>query len=101
MFCAPLPFILFYVIEKNKPRGSMENPDITYDECGREVPFDDFRYLERIEADPEQVANPYRSLYRGFERKWAWYKVVQLFLKLLLVCPAIFFWDNPKNAVFI
>ena len=88
-FVIPLPFLLAWLVAKNKPRGSPENPDITHDEDGIEVEFTDQIYHQRVEMDPEQAACPYRSLYKGFERKWAFYKIALMMYKLALVLPVI------------
>ena len=88
-FILPLPFMLYRVIQSNKPTGCPENPDITYDIDGEEVPFDDKTYNRLVKQDPNQAKCPYRSLYQGFERKWAYYKVVQLGFKLALALSLI------------
>ncbi|CAD7955279.1 unnamed protein product [Amoebophrya sp. A120] len=96
-FVIPLPILAFWLISKNKPQGSPENPDLTYDDDGIEVEFTDKLYHERVMTDPDQIACPYRSLYMGFERKAAWYKVAMMLFKLALVLPVIFLakkWDT-------
>eukprot|EP00928_Gymnodinium_smaydae_P028081 TRINITY_DN21514_c0_g5_i2.p1 TRINITY_DN21514_c0_g5~~TRINITY_DN21514_c0_g5_i2.p1 ORF type:complete len:1391 (-),score=224.97 TRINITY_DN21514_c0_g5_i2:203-4252(-) len=99
LFTLPFPLFLVYVIQVNKPRGSILDANVTYDVDGAEVDFDDRMYLERIESDPEQMLNPYRSLYHGFERRWAAYKVVQLVLKLVILLPAIMIASTVWRAV--
>jgi hypothetical protein len=34
------------------------------------------------------------QLYRGYERKWAFYKVAVMVFKLVLVVPVIILWDR-------
>lgn len=93
------PLACAHAIQKNKPRGSLENPDVTFDDDGTEVAFDNQRYLEQIQNDPNQLANPYRTLYKGFERKWAFYKVIQMVFKFLVVVPCLLLVSSPKNQV--
>jgi len=89
LFSLPFPIAVAYAIWRNKPRGSLENPDVTHDEDGVEVPFDDKRYLERCENDPNQISCPYNSLYRGLERRWAFYKVAVMVHKFLMAIVAV------------
>eukprot|EP00329_Picozoa_sp_Boothbay-MS584-11_P004646 46833_4 len=95
-FTIPFPLTLFEIVDRTKPRGSMDNPDVTYDVDGKEVPFDAKLYKERVENDPEQLANPFRSLYQGFERGHAEYKVVQMVFKFLLILPCVFLADQDQ-----
>ena len=95
-FTLPLPFVLFHLVQTNKPAGNPENPDIVYDVDGEQVPFDDKIYHHLIEHDPNQQKCPYRSLYQGFERRWAYYKVLQLLSKLLLAIPLILLVEEAK-----
>jgi len=88
-FSLPFPIAVAYAIWRNKPRGSLENPDVTHDEDGVEVPFDDQRYLDRCQNDPDQLSCPYNSLYRGLERQWAFYKVAVMVFKFLMVLVAV------------
>ena len=88
-FSLPFPIAVAYAIWRNKPRGSLENPDVTHDEDGIEVPFDDKRYLERCQNDPNQLSCPYNSLYRGLERQWAFYKVAVMVFKFLMALVAV------------
>ena len=57
-FVIPLPIILFRLIQKNKPTGSPENPNITYDIDGEEIPFNDKVYKQVIEQDLDQQKCP-------------------------------------------
>lgn len=99
LFAVPFPVLCIYQIQKNKPRGSLLDANVTYDADGEEVPFDDKRYNERVEGDPDQVVNPWRSLYKGFERRWAWYKVLQMVIKVLLALIAIALVDPMAQAI--
>ncbi|KAL4133984.1 hypothetical protein PRIC2_004298 [Phytophthora ramorum] len=83
-FTIPLPWLLVRVIAENRPTGSLENPLVTYDLDGEEVPFDDKVYARLVTRDSSQLRCPYRSLYAGFEQRWSYYKVLQLLVKLAL-----------------
>ncbi|KAF1323180.1 Cell differentiation protein rcd1, partial [Globisporangium splendens] len=88
-FAIPLPLLLVRAIKENRPTGSLENPLVTYDLDGEEVPFDDKVYARLIANDPAQLRCPYRSLYAGFESKWSFYKVFQLLFKVALILPLV------------
>ena len=88
-FVLPLPPFLYILVQRNKPTGSPENPDITYDVDGEEIPFDDKVYTRLVTSDPNQIACPYRSLYDGFERHWSSYKIAQMVFKFFLAVPLI------------
>jgi hypothetical protein len=47
-----------------------------------------------LATDPDQLACPYKSLYEGFPRRWACFKITMSFVKLLLVVPVIALWQN-------
>jgi len=66
VFVVPLPILLTWCVNHNKPHGSPENPDITYDEDGNEVEFTDEIYHQRVENDPEQVACPYIHISKAY-----------------------------------
>jgi hypothetical protein len=68
VFTISLPIFLHLQINLSKPTGSPENPLVTYNIDGDEVPFDDKIYTDIIENDLSQKINPFRSLYQGFER---------------------------------
>ena len=93
-FTVPLPFMLARIVSKNKPTGSLENPDVAYDVDGEEVTFDDDLYNRLVTQDPNQLKCPYRSLYKGFERKWAHYKIYGLVLKTLLAVVVVILAEN-------
>ncbi|KAG7396937.1 hypothetical protein PHYBOEH_001504 [Phytophthora boehmeriae] len=88
-FTLPLPWLLINVISENRPTGSLENPLVTYDLDGEEVPFDDKVYARLVARDPSQLRCPYRSLYAGFEQRWRYYKIFQLLVKLALVLVVV------------
>ncbi|KAF1772868.1 hypothetical protein GQ600_8731 [Phytophthora cactorum] len=62
------------VIWKNRPNGSLEDEEYTYDLDGEKVAFGDKVYTELVSSDPIQLGCPFRSLYAGFERNWSIYK---------------------------
>jgi hypothetical protein len=84
-----VPYVCRQLIDENVPVGTLENPDIRYNDDGDEVPYDDEMYQEDIKTDPDQQANPYRFLYQGYERKHRHYKVFIMMIKLLLVMIVI------------
>mmetsp|Transcript_77 Transcript_77/g.148 ORF Transcript_77/g.148 Transcript_77/m.148 type:complete len:945 (+) Transcript_77:2-2836(+) len=90
LFSIAFPALCFWLISTNKPKGSPENPNITHDDDGYEVEFTDKLYHERVMTDRDQIACPYRSLYLGFERRWAFYKIAMMLFKFFLVLPIIF-----------
>ncbi|GMF48061.1 unnamed protein product [Phytophthora fragariaefolia] len=83
-FTIPLPWLLVRAIVENRPTGSLENPLVTHDLDGEEVPFDDKVYARLVNRDPSQLRCPYRSLYAGLQQCWSYYKVLQLLVKLAL-----------------
>ena len=88
-FVIPLPIFLAIMIERFKPKGSPRNPDITFDQDGEEVPFDAKVYNELVEHDVNQQMIPFRSLYQGFEKEYAQWKVLMMVYKVLFVLPTI------------
>uniref|UniRef100_K3X585 RGS domain-containing protein n=1 Tax=Globisporangium ultimum (strain ATCC 200006 / CBS 805.95 / DAOM BR144) TaxID=431595 RepID=K3X585_GLOUD len=89
VFTLPLPVLLMSMVYKNRPTGSLRNPNITYDEDGEQVAFDDKVYARLIATDPAQLNCPFRSLYAGFTSNWSLYKVYQLFFKVALIIPTV------------
>eukprot|EP00753_Platysulcus_tardus_P017597 PLAT6443.10.p1 GENE.PLAT6443.10~~PLAT6443.10.p1 ORF type:complete len:1759 (+),score=1054.57 PLAT6443.10:35-5311(+) len=94
-----LPIFCAYMINRSKPVGSLENPDITHDEDGMEVPYTDEMYDLDVNTDPNQVNCPYQFLYKGYERRWAFYKVAVMVLKLALVLPAIMLPSTTSRTI--
>jgi len=84
IFTLGLPYFLYNQINHYKPKGSPLNPEFTNDLDGERVPFDDVIYNEVVESDPDQVNNPFRSLYRGFERHHSAWKIWVMMFKLAL-----------------
>ena len=80
-----LPIFCYFCVERFKPKGSPRNPEITYDQDGMEVPFDDKIYNELVENDIDQQLQPFRMLYRGFERKASSYKIGIMAFKAVVV----------------
>ncbi len=85
------PVFCYFCVERFKPKGSPRNPEITYDQDGMEVPFDDKVYNELVENDIDQQLQPFRMLYRGFERKASSYKIGLMAFKALVVLATIIF----------
>jgi hypothetical protein len=85
-----LPIVCYLLVQRNKPKGgAVEDPENKCYVDGKLVDFTDSMYNQRINMDPAQINNPFVFLYKGYERKWAFYKVVQMVFKLLLVLPAV------------
>jgi len=94
-----LPFATARLIHKHRPRGSWENKNITHDEQGHEVEFTDELYRIELECQMDSndaKYNPYAFLYYGYERNWAYYKVMVMILKTLVCIPVIVFARHPK-----
>jgi hypothetical protein len=60
---------------------------------GHRFPLLAHRRLD-LATNPDQLACPYLSLYDGFERRWAFYKVLVSCFKLLLVVLVVVLWRN-------
>ena len=93
-FTIALPVRCYTLIKKNKPVGSREDPDFRYDEDGHKVPYTDDMYNMDLNTRPDQLKCPYLFLYKGYERRWAYYKVLVMVLKFCVCIPVIIFWDN-------
>ena len=95
-----LPAFCYICVERFKPTGSPRNPEITYDQDGMEVPFDDKVYNELVEHDINQQLQPFRMLYRGFERKASSYKVGIMVFKgfVVLLTVAIAKYSSVTGA---
>ena len=89
-FCLPLFAIILLFAHNSFVCASVQDGEV--------VVFDRHRYLAKVE---EQAAgmNPYAALYLGFERRWAYWKVVVTLSKLLLIAPAIVLWRYPVVQV--
>ncbi|GMF34118.1 unnamed protein product [Phytophthora fragariaefolia] len=98
-FTIPLPWLLVRAIVENRPTGSLENPLVTHDLDGEEVPFDDKVYARLVNRDPSQLRCPYRSLYAGFEQRWSYYKVLQLLVKLVLALVLVLSVDRTRGIL--
>jgi hypothetical protein len=94
-FTIGLPLYSYRLIKKNKPVGSTEDPDKRYDEDGEMQDYTDSMYHQDVMHDPNQVACPFRFMYKGYERKWAFYKVFVMCFKFACCLPVIFLWNRP------
>jgi len=83
-FTLGLPFFLRKQIMLHMPVGSPRDPEWTYDVDGLKVKFDNRIYNELVENDLEQISNPFRSLYRGYEKEHSMWKIFILIFKLVL-----------------
>jgi hypothetical protein len=89
------PILIYTLIRSNIPVGSPEDPDMTYDEDGNMVEYTDEKYQFDLKYDERQLNCPYISLYKGFERKWCYYKVVVMMFKFVVCLPVIFLTSKP------
>jgi hypothetical protein len=48
------------------------------------VDFTDEMYEDDLRTDPRQLSSPYSFIYADYERKWAFYKVIVMVIKLVL-----------------
>jgi hypothetical protein len=92
VFVIGLPVICYYLVQKNKPVGSDDDPTKRFAEIdGKDqlVEFTSAMYQNDLRTDPRQIHNPFLFLYEGYDRKFAYYKVIQMVFKFFLVLPAI------------
>lgn len=89
-----LPYFSYQLIKQSIPVGSKENPDMRYDEDGEPQEYTDDMYHKDVQTSPKQLANPYRFMYAGFERKWCFYKVAVMVFKFLLILPILLLDSN-------
>jgi hypothetical protein len=84
-----LPFWVAWLIEKNKPVGSLEDPKYCFDDDGNKTEYTVALYQRDLLSD-NQVKNPYSWLYKAYGKNHAQYKVFsELWLKFLLVVPVV------------
>eukprot|EP01083_Nonionella_stella_P026099 71859_1 len=74
-----MPSLLYKVIQHKKPQPQF------FDETGEYKDFTDEDYAELVEG---LTTNPYKSLFEGYARRYAHYKVLTMMFKLLLTVPA-------------
>lgn len=79
-----LPYLCYTLILANRPH------EINFDETGEAKEFSDEDY--RIELQKDKC--PYKFLYDGYERKWAFYKCLVMVIKLLCALPIIILSNN-------
>lgn len=96
IFSIGLPWFLLNQIQAFKPKGSVFNENEVHDADGETVIFDDRVYNEMVETDLDQQANPFRNLYRGYERNYSTWKISMVLYKLMLVIVVT--WMSSKNA---
>lgn len=95
LFVVYLPIQTYRLIKRNIPIGSPEDPDKRFDEDGIEQKYTDDMFLYDVTHDPVQLACPFQFLYKGYDRKWCYYKVIVMVIKLLLCLPVIFLSNYP------
>jgi hypothetical protein len=87
------PYHVFRVVQRNKPRDARFDADgapITEQEQNRE-------YVRRLNLD----RCPYKFLYDGYERPWAFYKVIVMVLKLAVIAPIVILEDKELTKVLL
>ena len=94
VFTLGLPIRTYLLIQRNKPVGSREDPNSRYDETGELVEYTDAMYEEDMQTDPRQLSSPYLFLYDSYERKWAFYKVLVMLVKLILALLVVLLFDR-------
>ena len=78
-FVICVPIATFRLISVNKPRGSTEDPDYTFDLEGHNIKFTQEIYEQRMirMCDIEDKEyNPWVDLFKGYSRTWAEYPVI-------------------------
>lgn len=86
LFCCSFPFFLVYKIRANALK---EKDGKTFDIDGRPVHLEGHVFTRLVTRHPNHVHCPYKSLYRGYEHKYRYYKLLQLLLRFLLLLPII------------
>ena len=56
--------------------------------------YTDHMYNMDLMTDPAQLKCPYLFLYKGYERRWAYYQVLVMIFKFIICIPVIIFWNN-------
>ena len=85
LFIIPVPYRTFRLIAENKPRGSTEDPEYTFDEEGHRVKLTDavFEKMTNELMDTTSPSyNPWAGLFQGYERPWAEFSVFVMLLKV-------------------
>ena len=100
-FTLGLPFFLRKQILLHMPVGSPRDPEWTFDVDGLKVKFDNRIYNELVENDLQQIANPFRSLYRGYEKEHSMWKIFVLIFKLLLTLVITILTSNKVSELTI
>lgn len=84
-----LPFFCYRIIRDSRPVGSVKDPNMRYDEDGIAQPYTDAMYNEDVLKNPKYAKSPFQFMFKGYERKWSYYKVIVMVFKFLLVLPVI------------
>lgn len=96
VFTLGVPAFTLVMIRRNRPRGVRGHEGKVFDEDGYLVEYRDEMYHEDVTKDVNQVKCPYQFLYRGYERRWAYYKVFVMVFKLLLALPVVLLATTPS-----
>ena len=69
-----LPMFTCFLIQKNRPIGSLEDKNHYFNDDGQLVPYSDAMYRRDLRS-PDQLNSPFLWLYKNYERKDSLYKV--------------------------
>eukprot|EP00003_Mantamonas_plastica_P026917 TRINITY_DN5651_c0_g1_i3.p1 TRINITY_DN5651_c0_g1~~TRINITY_DN5651_c0_g1_i3.p1 ORF type:complete len:822 (+),score=274.63 TRINITY_DN5651_c0_g1_i3:312-2468(+) len=84
------PISLYRLVQKNKPE--VRNFDAA---TGEEKEYTNSDYRADLDADK----SPYKFLYDGYERDWAFYKVIVMVFKLVLVLCVVALFSVPVGSL--
>jgi hypothetical protein len=94
VYTVGFPFFAYRIIQRNVPSGSREDPTRRFNADGVMVEYTDKMYVHDLTHDPRQQSNPFLVLYNGYERRWCFYKVVQMVFKLAIMVPVLVLWNK-------
>jgi hypothetical protein len=72
--------------KEKKLYDELHGKPVIFDDEGHLVEFTDKMFVNEVR---KQKDNPYSSLYSGFEMKWAHYKTVIMWMKMLQILPTV------------
>eukprot|EP00484_Ammonia_sp_Unknown_P027936 CAMPEP_0197047768 /NCGR_PEP_ID=MMETSP1384-20130603/23220_1 /TAXON_ID=29189 /ORGANISM="Ammonia sp." /LENGTH=889 /DNA_ID=CAMNT_0042479767 /DNA_START=357 /DNA_END=3026 /DNA_ORIENTATION=+ len=88
LYIVPFPIVLYRLVQRNKPVPSLFDAEGNQRVGG--YTESDYR------ADLDKDECPYKVLYDGYERDWAFYKVFALVIKIVLIMPVVLFVNTNK-----
>lgn len=84
IFCCSFPFFLIYKICANALKDKNGK---TFDIDGRSVHLESHVFTRLVTRHSNHVHCPYKTLYKGYEHEFRYYKLFQIFLHFLLLLP--------------